>query len=131
MMKIRIDDIERDCVIMPAPPKSFYIMPQDGLYGFPLYVAISSDLTEYEASCGDIIVAPINCGNYGVEPVASAEIHTFLYVGYFAKLAENYFKEGYVDTTLKEAAEFLLQDFIAHDIPMDKGRIVEYIKSLK
>lgn len=125
-MKIRINKIERDCKILPAPSNSFFI--DNDYYGFPSYVIIAPAITEEELRYGDILVCPVVCHN-GYERIYPYTIDNYLSLFQFERLVEDYYKEGYCDNK-KEGSEWLLEDFQNHGVKIDK-RIKEYVNNLE
>ena len=79
-MKIKINDIERECRIMPAPNGTFADYGET--FGFPTFVIFAPVIGE-EGSCGDVVVCPIECLDGGLEAATPAALYNELYINKF------------------------------------------------
>ena len=125
-MRIVINKTERECEILPAPPNSFWV--SNGVYGFPLYVAIAPAVTEHEKCCGNIVTCPICCTNGGYDSAVPAEIHNYLSLVMFCSLIESSLRLGIYDERA-DASLYILRNFEAHGIKMDE-RVKQYVNEL-
>lgn len=125
-MRIVINKTERECEILPAPPHSFWV--SNGLYGFPLYVAIVPAVTEHERSIGNILTCPIFCQNNGYDSATPTAIQNYLTLQMFEELLHAYYEEGFC-YELADGAKDLFRDFEGHGVKMDE-RVKQYVEEL-
>lgn len=117
-MRLKINGIKREVIIMQAPQGSFYYDEDLCEPQFPMYIGMCEPLTKEEETYGDVIVFPIDGGyNDGYECIEPKWILNHVSPDYLRRLLINYTSQIQCDN-LKDAVEPLMNLFEIHKTPI-------------
>ena len=116
-MKMEINGIKREVIIMQAPQGSYYYDKDLWLPQFPLYIGMCEPMTEDEESYGDVLVCPISDGNGGYASITVNEVKNVLWPYDLIRVIRGYAKRRASDN-LKEVVEAIMGMFEIHKTPI-------------
>lgn len=123
-MKLKIDNIERECQIMPAPNGTFADYGET--FGFPTFVIFAPSIGK-EVEYGDVVVCPIDCMNGGLEAATPATLYNELYINKFKEYIE--YRVETWDRSERDAADYIISSMKRHNVIIS-STVNEYYNKL-
>lgn len=125
-MKLVINDIERECTILPAPKGVFCV--DEGILVFPQYIVIAQTVGE-EKRYGSTLMCPIDHNNDGYIKIMPITLYDELNLYNFKRSIGEYIAFGYSDSDI-DAAEYIYDSMCIHKVPI-RSNVPEYINELR